>query len=600
MRPIVFNGTTGWLNDVDGRRGVVIAGSHGFEDLCSRRFLKQMADRIAGRGMPVLQFDYPGCGDAAGDHTMPDGVTAWTGSIDNAIDRLKAETGVEDVVLIGFRLGALLSIPVASRRADIAALALLAPPASGRAFVRELTALSRMIDGVLPEPPVSEVFDGLQVAGFRLSSETVNDLRALDPFKLASADVLPMQILVMGREDASASNKLATQLRHEGGAVTVDAFGGYNKLMCDPTANEIPVEVIERCANWVADQSGGARNAVEAGDRPRLLDGHGYEEEPVVIGPAPHIAGVLCRPRRVKAEGEAFVFLNAGAVSHVGWARGTVEIARALAAEGIASLRIDLPDIGLSEAPNEERIFLYDMKTRDDVVRVIDWMNAAGYERVGLAGTCSGAFQAFHAARVDPRVANLMMINPLCFAWNASYALEMTVWKTYENSKVAFGQSKADVAQVGSRGPLAGIRSLASFMTRRSIRRGLEIIKSSLVWLSPVTLLSGNPVERWMRDLTARGTRVMMVTCEGDLSLEEIDRHFGPDAERLRRMPGVTMHMIPAADHTLTPVHARRALIDYLIELGRAGQQAGPAERRTSSRGGTIRRLGPRRRVARA
>ncbi|MCC8972914.1 alpha/beta hydrolase, partial [Bradyrhizobium sp. Cham227] len=64
MKPVVFADTIGWLNVAKGRRGVVIAGAHGHEDLCSRRFLKLLSDRAAAAGLPVLLFDYPGCGDA--------------------------------------------------------------------------------------------------------------------------------------------------------------------------------------------------------------------------------------------------------------------------------------------------------------------------------------------------------------------------------------------------------------------------------------------------------------------------------------------------------------------------------------------------------
>ena len=132
MRPLVFEQTIGWLHEADGRRGVVIVGAHGFEDLCSRRFLTLLGGRIASAGLPALQFDYPGCGDAAGDHTEPDRVAAWTAGIGAAIDRLKRETGVEEVIVVGFRLGALLAPLAAAGRDDVAGIALLAPPASGR------------------------------------------------------------------------------------------------------------------------------------------------------------------------------------------------------------------------------------------------------------------------------------------------------------------------------------------------------------------------------------------------------------------------------------------------------------------------------------
>jgi hypothetical protein len=70
-----------------------------------------------------------------------------------------------------------------------------------------------------------------------------------------------------------------------------------------------------------------------------------------------------------------------------------------------------------------------------------------------------------------------------------------------------------------------------------------------------------------MQDLAASGTRVLVINSEGDLSLEEIARHFGPDGTRLKRIGGVTTALIAAADHTLTPARARAEVTDHLVRL---------------------------------
>ena len=241
MRPVVFCNTIGWLHPAGGRRGVVIAGAHGLEDLCSRRFLTTMARQIAREGLPVLQFDYPGCGDAAGDHEAPGLVAAWIGSIGNAIDQLKRETGVDDVLVIGFRLGALLAPTAIAGRGDVAGLALLAPPPSGKAYVREMTGLSRMIDAALPSHAEAETvpFDGIQAAGFRLTAKTVAALGEIDwraDLQRSSVN----DIVLMPAAPSPIVARYADEMRLGGRNVALVAFDGYHRLMCDPTANEIP------------------------------------------------------------------------------------------------------------------------------------------------------------------------------------------------------------------------------------------------------------------------------------------------------------------------------------------------------------------------
>ncbi|AZO70825.1 MULTISPECIES: alpha/beta fold hydrolase [unclassified Mesorhizobium] len=572
MRGIVFAGTIGWLHDGKGAgrrgRGVVIVGAHGHEDLCSRRFLRLLADKLAENHLPVLQFDYPGCGNAAGDHSTPGQVRAWTASIGAAIDRLKQDCGVADVILVGFRLGGLLAPLAAAGRDDVAGLALLAPPSSGKAYVREITAMSRMIDAPLASRSAGEGLftEGREAAGFRISHETLADLSALDwRHAVASLPPVPMLVLTNGKPLA------ADEIRGDGACaagITTAEFDGYPLLMCDPTANRIPAAALDRCAVWMTDHAG---EAVAGKAMPRfasdILDGPHYTEKPVLIGPEPMICGVLCRPHGRQAAAEPVIFLNAGGVPHVGWARGTVDAARDLAAEGVASLRVDLPGLGLSDQTEEGRLFLYDGRTRHDVSRAIDWMERAGYPAVGLVGTCAGAFQAFHTARADRRVRTLTMINPLCFAWNSSYALEMAVWKTYETSKAVLGQNAA-VIEEGRQPAAQTWRGIASRHARLIVRRGLEAIKSTVSMLHPAALVGRRQVERWMRDLCGRGVRVLMVTSEGDLSLKEIARHFGAEEERLDSIRGVTRVSLPNADHTLTPYHARRAVIARLIDHG--------------------------------
>jgi pimeloyl-ACP methyl ester carboxylesterase len=558
MRPVIFNDCIGWLTDAPGSRGVVIAGAHGFEDLCSRHFLKLLTDRTAAAGCPVIQFDYPGCGNSAGDAMRPGQVEAWVHSVGAAADRLKQETGVQDVILVGFRLGALLASLAAARRADVAGLMLLAPPSSGRAYVREMTALSRMIDAPLAANSVPDAFDGLQVAGFRLPQETLDDLSVLNwQNDLPGTGAAKVMIFTNGKRPTIDGMLQST--------IEFGEFDGYNLLMCDPTANQIPMRTLERCAAWIAGNAGSARgNSVKTPVfEPQILSGDGYHEQPVVIPGDLPMRGVLCRPDEGQAA-DPLIFLNAGGVPHVGWARGTVEAARALAAKGIASLRIDLPGLGQSDGLPDGRVFLYDQRTKLAVMRAVDWMEKAGFSRVGLVGTCSGAFQAFHAARADKRVTRLVMINPLCFSWNSSYALDMAVWKTYETSKVAFGQSHSTLKEAAPATNKSRLRTEAARLARRSVRRGLEAAKTMLLRLHPLKLLHGSPVAGWMQALSNRGVQILLVTSQGDLSLEEIDRHFGPNGERLRAMRGVARLTLEAADHTLTPHHARRVLIERL------------------------------------
>jgi len=122
--PVAFDDCVGWLHAVPGERGVVLCSAFGYEELCNRRTMHDLACSIAGAGLPVLRFDYHGTADSAGNGEDPDRVTTWIVNIGAAIDLLRRETGVSEVALVGLRLGALLAACAAASRRDVSGLAL--------------------------------------------------------------------------------------------------------------------------------------------------------------------------------------------------------------------------------------------------------------------------------------------------------------------------------------------------------------------------------------------------------------------------------------------------------------------------------------------
>ena len=129
----------GWWHAVQGPSSlaVVVCAPFGLEDLSAYRSLKYLATSLAAAGLPTLRFDYAGCGDSGGDDEEGDQVAAWIQSIHAAVELSKSLSGASQVALVGLRLGALLAAAAATERDDIQTLVAIAPPASGRAFVRD-------------------------------------------------------------------------------------------------------------------------------------------------------------------------------------------------------------------------------------------------------------------------------------------------------------------------------------------------------------------------------------------------------------------------------------------------------------------------------
>ena len=85
---------------------VIILPSLAKEAGHTARALKQLAERLASRGLLAVRIDYACTGESAGDQRHPGATDAWLDSIRSVIGFV-GDLGVERVALVGHRAGAL-------------------------------------------------------------------------------------------------------------------------------------------------------------------------------------------------------------------------------------------------------------------------------------------------------------------------------------------------------------------------------------------------------------------------------------------------------------------------------------------------------------
>src|SRR5258706_5442820 len=93
--------------DTCGPLGIVIVPPFGWEDVCSYRPLRFLAQTLAASGIPALRYDLPGTGDSSGAVLDSALVNAWIQSVGDAAAELRAATSVRHVAVVGVRLGAM-------------------------------------------------------------------------------------------------------------------------------------------------------------------------------------------------------------------------------------------------------------------------------------------------------------------------------------------------------------------------------------------------------------------------------------------------------------------------------------------------------------
>jgi pimeloyl-ACP methyl ester carboxylesterase len=413
--------------EAGGSLGVLIVPSFGWEDVCSYRPLRFVAQTFAAEGIPAMRFDLPGTGDSSGDARDAGLFDAWVRSVGDAAEELRAVTGVEQVAVVGVRTGAMLALLAAARGANLQNLILWAPAATGRALLREFQAFSKLARAEYsngdPSPP--QPIPGLEIGGFLITPETQ---RAIETLNLSTPPSMHgRRVLILTRDDLPADQKLISALESSGCTVEVGNGSGYADMMAIPDEALPPIATGRVMVDFLMKESREKQRAkpsalaAQFASTIDITSGTARERIYTIERPAGSIFGILAEPSPEIQPSECCVlFLNSGAVRHTGPNRMWVEAARRWAARGVMSLRLDLQGIGESDGEqNLDVASLYQEQLVTQVEIVMDSLRSRlGVRRFAAIGLCSGAFWAFHAAIRNPDIRAAILLNPRLFFWD--------------------------------------------------------------------------------------------------------------------------------------------------------------------------------------
>jgi pimeloyl-ACP methyl ester carboxylesterase len=539
---------------------VVLCKPFGFEAACSHRAYRHLAQRLAEAGFHVLRLDYHGTGDSSGGDSDDDRVPAWLDSVRAAMDWLRARSGVGKVVLFGARFGALVALEMAARD-DVDALVLLAPPVSGRAWLREGRALQSLIEGNgrkrVPIPGGGE-----QSAGFLLTRPTVDALTKLDP--LASARTARAVLLIARDDLPGAEGRLASKLEALGAEVKLSTTPGYGTMMHhDPHMSIVPDVVWSEITGWLT-----ARYALSSIPATSATYSHvaivrenraapPVREEAVDMD---GLFGVLTEPIESAAASSvpAVILHNIGANSHIGSNRMYVGMARRWAALGFRVLRFD--SAGLGDSPANAHVAenrVYSQNAIVDSRRAMDFLaRARGARRFVLMGLCSGAYVSFHAGVADPRIAGIVLMNILLFHWKEGDPIDIRKRDTVKSTRF---YARALLEREPWVRLLRGDVHLSA-IAQGLLQKGWERARFRIVQM----LAGESDVARGFRTLMQREVEVLLVFAAEDGGRDLIDEHLGTDGERFRHERGFRMEVIDGTDHTFSLLWSQEALVALL------------------------------------
>ena len=504
--PVSIGQNFGWLHHANGDRGVVMCAAMGYEALCAHQSWRVLADKLAAAGLPTLRFDYPGAGDSLDDANDPMPYDSWRRSIKEATAWMRETLGVQEIVLIGFRIGATLAAEAGEASHPVQ----LAPVVKGSAYLRELRILSRMLAERESGPRERGASESeINLEGFTTNASLLSAIKSIDLTGLAICPA--RRVLIVTEGSARHVEDYAARLIELGATVETMTLDNYEALAPARAPRPAPMSDFEKIVAWARS---GARPKPAPSPAAGVLRGGFFTERAVRFGDHGSLAGVLCTPNGGKAK-SLVLLLNTGANYHIGSGRSFVYCARSLAAKGFATLRMDSLGIGDSD-PVEQgaRSVLYREARHADVFRALDWACENGFSDFYLAGVCSGATQAFLSAVKDLRIKGVVLGNIQVFtnprdeaAIEAHLSLALGATSTY----VAKAMSPRTWARV--------LTSEVAFSKLLAIIAGVLRRNGAAYWTKVMTMFGVGSISARGREayahfetLAARGARVIIFT----------------------------------------------------------------------------------------
>jgi pimeloyl-ACP methyl ester carboxylesterase len=550
------------------RSSVLICPPWGWDEVACYRPRRAWAQRLAAAGHPTLRFDLPATGNSTGDPGDEGVAAAWCRSVEAAAGWLGKASGGRGVTAIGMGLGGLLVLEAQRLGAPIDDVVLWNAPIDGREFVREARSFARLLarlrkfNGTDDGEAGSTLPEGwLEVSGFALSAETINQLERIDPLETSPRG--PRRALLIARNRSQDLDDVAARLEALGAEVERADGRGWGPMVADAKESQLPDELAQRVEGWLSARPGGGSAAEpKAGSvEPRevtatdeLDDGRATERPISLAG----TFAILAAPSEPAFSPDlCAVFLNAGAVRNIGTNRMWVERSRAWAARGIACVRIDLEDIGEGAGepdtppPGND---MFSPRYDKEVARALDAIADQGLgSRFLLVGLCLGAYQSLQAARADRRVSAAVMINPVHLVYRP---------ELYDQRQLREDLSTFDRRRIAKlfRGEV-GLRRLRELV--RSLNRNLVAAARSRMRTAG---------ERdWAEVLDERldepglaGVRLTLAFSGREVSCEELEARGFPQKVESGRWPNLRLVALPGNDHTLRPTESQMALAELL------------------------------------
>ncbi len=240
--------------------GVVICHPMGQEYIRSHRAFVQLAHHLSALDYPVLRFDFSGCGDSAGNSEQGS-IRLWIKEIAAAVEELKTGCNLQNMCLIGMRLGATLALVAASETCEVDGIVLWDPVTRGGDYLEELRGMhSQWLSNAFVGAQPLGVDRGMEeVLGFPVTEALAQELLSVDTLALPIGSA--RNALLVESKPMASNGELMDKLTNDGMHIDYKHISSSQVWIKATdeigTAQEsVPMRILHGIGEWIMRRMG--------------------------------------------------------------------------------------------------------------------------------------------------------------------------------------------------------------------------------------------------------------------------------------------------------------------------------------------------------
>lgn len=231
--------------------GVILCYPFGQEYIWSHRALVRLAIGLASKGFHALRFDFYGCGDSEGNLDEVS-IKYWINNIHTAINEIKKKCYVDQICLVGLRLGATLSALYASEDGSTDGLILWNPIIKGMDYIKELKRhhrISLLTTFAEKKKNNDHLFES---EGFPIPIRLLSELESIDLIELK-----PMgksKVLLLDKEVSSNIQQLRLHFSRLNTNVKIENTLNNQFWWLRADKSMVPIQEIDTIIKWISKE----------------------------------------------------------------------------------------------------------------------------------------------------------------------------------------------------------------------------------------------------------------------------------------------------------------------------------------------------------